>query len=723
MSQYTGLLTQSRSTIRTRLVIAFLAIVLMPMIVLGVVLAISNTQTAQQQITSELKLLASSQQTQMNSLVFELKTELNQLLAGEAETGRIVTMMNISPGSVTYQASYDYAHQALTDYLKVETRFDEINIVASDGLIVTSSNTPLEGTSISDQTYFRNGLEAPGISGFIIDTETGAANVYIYRPIFDYSGFAIGVLVGRVNNDAIYNILDVGNRTSTTSYLVSSQFVLVSPSPVGTIGTRIDTKGALAALKGEETLQESYLDTRNMPVIGVFKRLPELNSAILLEEDLTEIQKSSVVLIAINVSLGLAALIIAIVASLLVTRGISTPLADLADTATRIASGETTLEADTTRTDEIGQLSEAFNSMTAQLNGLINSLENRVQERTRDLENRSRYLDATAEVSRAIGTILEFEPLARQVVEMIRSNFNLYYVGLFLLNEEGDVALLKAGTGTAGEVMLGRGHSIRVGTGMVGWSIENNKARVAGEAGQDVIRLATSELPHTRAEAALPLHSRGRVIGALTVQSEQEGVFDEMYISVLQIMADHVATALENARLFDQSRANLEAIRKAYGESTHAAWTAITRRQALTYRANRTGVSQVREAILEAETSSSPGLLRLPIVVRGQELGVIEARKPEDQSYWTREETSMLETLVDQLSVALDNARLYNDTQLRAERERLISDITAKVRASTNLDVILQTSITELAQALRTPKGTILIRGTYNQGQGGAANE
>lgn len=723
MSEYTGFITQPSSSIRTRLVTAFLLIVMMPMIVLGVVLAISNTQGAEQQITNELRILASGQQTQVNSLIFDMKASIADLLAGETESSWIETMYTNTPESLIYNFSYEKIKGSLGITLQKNKLFDEYFITGTDGVIMLSTRNLSEGVNLSSQAFIKNGLKAAGISDFTIDTTTGAANLYVYRPLHSAQGAIVGVLVGKVNNDRFYSLLDVGNRSSTNSYLISSQFLLVSPSTIGSIGTRIESPGSLAALKGQENLHDPYLNSLGVQVIGVYKRVPDINAAIIVEEDLTEIRKASIVLIATNVSVGLASLIVAVFASLLVTRNISDPLSELAETATRIANGEVGLEAESERSDEIGTLSDAFNSMTTQLASSISNLEQRVQDRTKDLENRSQYLNATAEVSRAIGSILEFEPLVEQSTELIRSQFGLYYVGLFLLNEEGNLAILRSGTGRAGEIMLSRGHKITIGSGMVGWCIENNKARVASDAGQDSVRLATPELPQTRSEAALPLHSRGKVIGAITVQSEQTSAFDEMYISVLQIMADHVATALDNARLFDESRTALEATRKAYGETTRAAWSALTRRQGLVFRADEKGVYQVNPTAVPAGPENAPGMLRMPVVVRGEELGVILAQKPEDKRYWTREELALMETLVDQLGVALDNARLYNDTQSRAERERLIADITAKVRASTNLDVILQTSITELAQALRTPTGMILIRGMQDEGQGGAANE
>jgi GAF domain-containing protein len=292
-------------------------------------------------------------------------------------------------------------------------------------------------------------------------------------------------------------------------------------------------------------------------------------------------------------------------------------------------------------------------------------------------------------------------------------------VGLFLLDKSEEWAILRAGTGEAGKAMLARGHKIKVGSGMIGWSVANNKARVALDVGQDAVRLQTLELPETRSEAALPLHSRGHIIGALTVQSDKPAAFDEVAISVLQTMADQVAVALDNAHLFEESKAALESARNAYSALTREAWNKLLESPSkMNYRCNEYGVKPVLEDNLSG-FESDPQILSLPIVVRGEILGMINAQKPPHQGEWTVEEKAMVKTLTDQLAVALENARLYSSTQRQAQRERLITEITSKVRASTSLDTILQTAVQELAQALHIPAGSITLRGM----NGDKANE
>jgi GAF domain-containing protein/DNA-binding LacI/PurR family transcriptional regulator len=182
-----------------------------------------------------------------------------------------------------------------------------------------------------------------------------------------------------------------------------------------------------------------------------------------------------------------------------------------------------------------------------------------LQERKRH----SAQLETAAEVSRASSSILDPDELIRRAVDLIRDRFDLYYAGLFLVDETGEWtgepgkwAVLWAGTGEAGRQMLGQKHKLEIGgTSMIGWCVANQRARIALDVGEEAVRFENPFLPETRSELALPLVSRGQVIGALSIQSSQEAAFSDEDIAALQTMADQLANAIENAHLFEQSQA------------------------------------------------------------------------------------------------------------------------------------------------------------------------
>ena len=180
----------------------------------------------------------------------------------------------------------------------------------------------------------------------------------------------------------------------------------------------------------------------------------------------------------------------------------------------------------------------------------------------------SNQLNLAADVSRAATTILDRNQLIHEVVELIRLRFNFYYVGLFLLDETEDVAVLQAGTGAAGRRQLERGHRLALGgDSMIGRALADGQARVEQDVSQAQAFDRNPLLPDTRSELALPLRARGQAIGALTVQSAARDAFAGETVTVLQSLADQLATAIENAELFARTQRNLVEMSRLYQTS------------------------------------------------------------------------------------------------------------------------------------------------------------
>jgi GAF domain-containing protein len=219
----------------------------------------------------------------------------------------------------------------------------------------------------------------------------------------------------------------------------------------------------------------------------------------------------------------------------------------LTDTASQISAGELELQAKVSGPAEVAQLATSFNSMTMQLRSLISSLEERVEARTEQLR-------ASADVGRAVSSILETDQLLKQVVTLISERFGFYYTAVFIVDETSQTAILRAATGEAGRTLLERGHRLPIDEqSMVGGAIITRTARIALDVGQGAVRFANPLLPDTRSEIALPLRIGERTIGALDAQSDRAGAFDEANAQVLQAMADQIAVALFNAEIFKRS--------------------------------------------------------------------------------------------------------------------------------------------------------------------------
>ncbi len=171
----------------------------------------------------------------------------------------------------------------------------------------------------------------------------------------------------------------------------------------------------------------------------------------------------------------------------------------------------------------------------------------------KDLQRRNMHMMASSEVAKAATQIHETQELLTRCVDLIRTHFGFYYAAIFLIDEEGEWAILRAATGDAGKELLEVGHKLGVGSqSMVGWVTANNAARIALDVGDEAIRFDNPYLPKTRSEMALPLRVRNQVIGALDAQSTSVNAFSDEDIQTIQMMADQVAIAIENARLFER---------------------------------------------------------------------------------------------------------------------------------------------------------------------------
>ncbi len=397
---------------------------------------------------------------------------------------------------------------------------------------------------------------------------------------------------------------------------------------------------------------------------------------------------------------------------LLSTFNILRPIQRLSSFATTISQGTYDQSVNIRSRDELGQLGDTFNAMSAQLNDLITNLEKRISERTFALEQRSAYLEGSADVSRAVGSILEPSELISQVVNLIRERFDLYYVGLFLVDTKEEWAVLQSGTGTAGATMLNRGHRIKIGEGMVGWSIANAQSRIALDVGEDAVQFTNPDLPDTHSEGALPLRSRGRVLGALTIQSVQREAFDEETITTLQTMTDQIAIALDNAELLEKSESALDAVRRAYGEISQEAWRTMSSEQIIpgyisdipgeARPVNATQSPSTLKALKNDRTIQDDGLTAIiPVKSHDQVLGGIKLSRTEGSPDWTKEQLDLAQTLSEEMSVALESARLFDQTQRRATREQVISETSARMRETLNIETVLETAVREVGNIFK----------------------
>jgi GAF domain-containing protein len=347
------------------------------------------------------------------------------------------------------------------------------------------------------------------------------------------------------------------------------------------------------------------------------------------------------------------------------------------------------------RLNENARIAEAHEQSQIIANQELRALQVELEKR---VEQRTAQLRASNEVGQMASSILDPEAVIAKAVNLITEVFSYYYAAIFLVTDNGRWAELKDATGSAGEILKSRRHRLQTnGSSMVGLSIATQKAQIALDTGETAIRFNNPLLPNTRSEIALPLIVGERVIGALDVQSTREADFKTEEIAALQGMANQVAIAIENARLFKEMDATLEELRQTNRGYIQTAWADKLKGTALEYTTKST---------LASENESSK-TVEISLNLRDQKIGQIVLETDGD---WTQEDQTWVESLATQVVISLENARLLEESQQSAMRERLSASIVQKIWASNSIDTILQTTIRELGRALDASAVTIELK-------------
>ena len=365
----------------------------------------------------------------------------------------------------------------------------------------------------------------------------------------------------------------------------------------------------------------------------------------------------------------------------------ATPLTDLAEVAPQIGRGERAEipPALLRRQDEMGVLAQALVQASTQIQELVYTLEQRVAERTADLARRTAQLEAAAYVARRAAEIRGVDVLLNETVRLISDRFGFYHAGIFLVDDAGEYAVLRAASSEGGQRMLARGHRLAVGkVGIVGTVAGTGKPRIALDVGADAVFFDNPHLPLTRSEMALPLKVGERVIGVLDVQSEEPAAFTEEDVAVLQTMADQIALAIENARLLEESRRALEELQVAYGERMRQAWERVEGlpsalvydRVAITPVETLPPVPEVEEALRQgrvvalSEPDNGRAVIAAPLRLHDRVIGAITLEETDEARPWTEDDIALVQAVSEQVALALESARLYQMEQ----RRRFIAD-------------------------------------------------
>ena len=396
-----------------------------------------------------------------------------------------------------------------------------------------------------------------------------------------------------------------------------------------------------------------------------------------------------------------------------------------------------------------------------------------IQVHSRSLEHRVTQLRTVAEISSTINQDLAAENLLQEFVEVVQQRLDLYYVGVFLVDETSKFAVLHAGTGEAGQNMLAQNHQLEIGgKSMISWCITQRQPRIALDVGQDAVRFDNPHLPLTRSELAFPLKTANEVIGAVTVQSSHPAAFDQDDIIILQGMADGLATAIINARLLRETQYQIEVLDTLYSASL-AMYTSVQSRESLlTIAQHMLKVSGTQNYVIssweegqEAITTVfgyTPGegvfegigeiyqlsdypltekvlreremitiriddphadpaeiailnefnlksLLMVPLVTHDKVVGLMELHDDQVCRDFTPQQKELVAALSAQAAVVIEVTNLFEQNRRTARNEQIINQITSKFQQTLNVGDVMQTTLIELTKALSLTEATIQL--------------
>jgi len=417
--------------------------------------------------------------------------------------------------------------------------------------------------------------------------------------------------------------------------------------------------------------------------------------------------------------------------SLAFTRSITVPLRQLREFASRV-SGETLSRGEQEfpaqiqiRTqDELEDLGNAFNQMSENLRMAFGTLEEKVETRTKDLARLANELQSIAEVNRELAVIRDQNTLLNVSASLIRERFGYYHVGIFLADDKGEYAFLRGASSVAAEKMIASNYKLKIGeTGMIGNVARTGQAHIAQDVDLDTMHINNPYLPETRSEITLPLRSFNVTIGALDIQSKASNAFDQQDLQTLQVLADQLTAAIENAQLVQRLGVTLSELSRANQTNTRQVWHGAVGKQASSaYEYDGLQIRPIPQDLpselitqLEAghpitlrpgETNSKNTLL-VPLSILGQVFGVVGLEQDDPSKPWSEEQIAIAQAAANRAALTLENARLFEESNRRSSKESTIFSATHRISTALSMENILQTTAEELEKILSGSEITI----------------
>ncbi len=718
----------------TQLTIQLLPLVLIPALIMGIATYRRAYNLLREQSVSQMTVATVEQVAYLDSWA-KSRQDWLFLRTGPGTFRDAVTAALRDPQDNTaYQVLQSQIEEALRG--RGTVLFNEIIVARVENGTVTeilASSQPLRRNT-SPQVLSTIPMDSVNIVSVHNDPDFAPSSVAVFTvaPMRALSGDTIDIAVIGVNSGAslvsmMEQIQVFWQRKGVYQIQSGRAYLVKQPDtayllPQYATQVEVQTGISLPALNRNntediETLEYTSLEGER--VLGSFQWLPVWNAALVIELPVETAFGGLNTLTPFMAALLVITTVVVSVVIPLFTSLALRPLQELTRSVDRMAAGDLQQRVSLQRSDELGRLAAAFNQMASELFAFYQSLEARVRERTRQIHTAAAIArDATAD--------RPIEELMDETVWLISDRFHYYHAAIFLLDQNGEFAVLKTASSEAGQKMMQRGYRLPVGKiGLVGYVTATGEPSIAPDVSENSTHFPNPDLPDTRSEIAIPLRRGKKILGALDVQSKDLNAFSEEDILVLETMADQLAVAIENTQLIQQQTELAELRRQilevyqnlsreqTFEELTHSIPRTV--QETLGYRRVTLALNQFDELVLKSsypepeagspdlfgkspailgfldqclrsrtpiflspenlkeyltEISPSenlPSLLSFPLQTGGRILGVLAVERSQPAPP-TEEEGDIYELLAGQIAASLQNALLIEETQQSLEQ-------------------------------------------------------
>ena len=542
--------------IHQRLLKRFVLVALLPTILIAVSSFLISYQGEHNQVLERLEIVNENKNSEIAAWIQSIKYELTVPLNQELAQGRPTVILNLAEEEKYYNFYLEAAQKHFERSIAQNDEIVEIQLLNLEGRVILSTNNSNTGSAFPEKNFIERSLESDLAVGFPfegyatndLDPEKEKMYTAVFSiPVKDSEGEKLGLLIGLVNANKLITILEDATAIGITgkTIITNHNTCFISKYNESELNKNCPISTLYPTPEAENRkITNIYQDSNDRTVIAVSSILPEMNSLLIIEQEQAEAFISIINNLKLNILIIIGALIFALLISTITSQSLSRPLGNLVNAARLFSNGQLDKPVEVTTNDEIGILSNTFNEMTDQLSELINSLEQKVEERTQALQNHATQLKTLATISRELTSILDSDQLTEQVAAALNESFPFDCINFYSFDEKTNNFILRTKNKFTQQFCPPEKITSASAEKLIN-DFENRDNK-------QLKILKTENNSYT--QLIIPLLDSEKIIAFIDVQSKFPHVFSTEEKLILQSLGDQISIALQNAKHYQDAR-------------------------------------------------------------------------------------------------------------------------------------------------------------------------